>query len=189
MKKTSVAGLLLVLGSASCQLVLGFEEHQLDPTGGGPTAGGGGATGGCKAAAPGTSCGEPSCSNGATFTPTCDDSGSCDDTKQSCDGHTCSGLDCGTDCMRDDALCVATHFCNAGSCVADLNQGAVCDRPEQCPGGNCVDGVCCSSPCGGECELCQADGVCGLVPNGTDDTPSCPGNQTCCNGSCQSNCP
>ena len=143
----------------------------------------------CKPAADGTACGEDGCIDGTLSRPTCD-AGTCDPMSSECaGGFGCDGADCATSCSGDDALCAGDFHCSGTTCIEDLAIGGACTRDAQCPGDRCVDGVCCDAPCDGQCEMCQPDGVCGLVPNGQDDPEaSCPGNQICCNGACQANC-
>jgi hypothetical protein len=108
----------------------------------------------------------------------------------------CGGQDCGpcangemclafTDCVSqfcdsavspplcapcvDDVDCSSAPgtYCDAGLCVALLDNGAPCAAPNECSSGYCpVDGICCDAPCDAACDACsmtstmQADGTC-----------------------------
>ena len=62
--------------------------------------------------------------------------------------------------------------------------GNPCFDNNECQSKNCVDGVCCNTDCSGLCEACVSsktgalDGVCSLIPAGTDPDNEC-GPGTC----------
>ncbi|MBI2390734.1 MAG: FG-GAP repeat protein [Deltaproteobacteria bacterium] len=99
----------------------------------------------------------------------------------SCGLYTCasSGSACNTTCTTD-AQCAAGAWCEAGSCKADLDDGAACARAAQCKTGFCVDGVCCDAACTGKCEACTtakkgagANGKCDPVAADSDPDNEC----------------
>jgi hypothetical protein len=84
-----------------------------------------------------------------------------------CTPYLCPGTaaQCATTCTLDSD-CAAGNFCNAGSCVPLLGNGAVCSRTQMCTSGNCVDYYCCDQLCSGSCQACNlmgTQGMCTLV--------------------------
>jgi len=82
--------------------------------------------------------------------------------------------------------CQPGQFCDAGSCVAGLDNGEVCAAANQCVSGFCVDGVCCDTACaGGDTSDCQACDVTGLVGTCSPETAATPcgdqGDTSCTN--------
>jgi len=108
--------------------------------------------GACELYAQGTICGGESCPSGTSdHTPMrmCDGNGACASVKGSCGNYLCSsnGVSCRANCSAD-ADCSSGGYCDASTCKAKLNPGALCGRDQQCSSGLC-GGRCCNpgTPC------------------------------------------
>ncbi len=106
-------------------------------------------------------------------------------------GYTCASGVCATSCASAgvSASCAAGYYCTGSVCVANKPNGSTCGAAYECISGFCVDAVCCNAACAGQCEACDATGVCNPTlgaPKGT--RPACIGTAlgtTCgikCNG-------
>ena len=159
--------------------------------------------GACELVAPGTMCGERSCTGRQrTPAPTCNGGGQCvPGAAENCPGSLKCGtaVACATDCSSD-ADCVAPTHCDTGDgkCKLGLALGVACAAngpADQCQSGNCVDGVCCESACTGTCAACNfartgvRNGQCAAVTANLDPDNECAaqdpatcGNAGVCNG-------
>jgi hypothetical protein len=74
--------------------------------------------GACQLHQSGTVCVTATCaSNSQTTAGTCNGTGTCQaGTMSSCNGHTCNGTACGTDCMGSSANCLTGYFCDVNQC-------------------------------------------------------------------------
>jgi hypothetical protein len=137
--------------------------------------------GACQLYASGTACLTTTCTAGTQTGYACNGLGACDpNVTTPCAPYVCGASACNTTCT-DDAGCVSSHYCSAGSsCDPDEPNGAACNRAAQCQSGNCVDGFCCEAPCAGVCQACSqaktggANGACLPVTAGTDPDSECP---------------
>ena len=118
-----------------------------------------------------------------TCTPNCADSVKNNaETDADCGGGTCGGCAVGKLCGNADSNCVATAYCDAGTCAAKKNNGTSCMANNECTSAACADTVCCSSACGSLCEACttaktgQPSGTCSPVTVNTDPDTECAGN-------------
>ena len=164
------------------------EECDADPA---STCGFNGAcdgNGGCSLHATGTACGSTACNGNTVVGQVCDGLGSCvyDPAGVSCEPYTCNTLfgTCNAECATA-AECVTDHFCQGAACVQKLVNGSGCIGDTDCVSGHCVDDVCCSAECTGQCEACNASGVCEPVVGGPKgDRDPC----TVIDGECAGSC-
>ena len=98
-----------------------------------------------------------------------------------CKGGLCTGSTCAESCT-DGVLNNAEKALDCGGpiCAATCAVGTPCDVPSDCDTAFCVDGFCCDTACNGVCVACStakkadgANGVCGIVPAGTDPHNTC----------------
>ncbi len=84
-----------------------------------------------------------------TCTPNCADSVKNNaETDADCGGGTCGGCAVGKLCGNADSNCVATAYCDAGTCAAKKNNGTSCVGANECTSAACArTPVCCSSAC------------------------------------------
>jgi hypothetical protein len=128
---------------------------------------------GCAKYAPGTTCGNSTCSGPRTFVPAgeCDGDGVCiKGAPVECSPFTCDVGTCRSSCVVD-LDCVTPHVCIAGRCGL-RGKGQACTTGPECETGNCVDGVCCESACEGKCQFCAlpaSRGTCAPVRAGAPD--------------------
>jgi hypothetical protein len=142
-----------------------------------------------------TNCRVAACSDGvATLPSTCQGNGSCGPLQeQSCGAVGClaAGTRCDGNCTADTD-CAAAEFCSGGICVARQAGGATCGASTQCANGHCVDGVCCDTACTGQCEACNAAGVCSPVSgNPRGGRAACAAAGVCggvCDGTTRASC-
>ncbi|MFN2548166.1 MAG: OmpA family protein, partial [Myxococcales bacterium] len=135
---------------------------------------------------PTSECRAASCSGGvATLSSACDGAGNCPAIQtQACAPYLCSGTTCAGNCAQDSD-CAAGDYCAAGVCVPRVVPGGSCSGDAQCGTGHCVDGVCCDTACAGQCEACDAAGVCSPVvgaPRG--GRAACATDGSTCGGAC-----
>jgi hypothetical protein len=104
-------------------------------------------SGACTQWSSGTQCAAPSCSgNVLTKAETCA-GGACaapSPATQDCAPYTCVNDACATTCASDGE-CAPGNYCDlvgAGSCVAQLANGAPCAHDDQCQSGICTGGHC-----------------------------------------------
>ena len=129
----------------------------------------------------GVICAPNTCSGSSSVTSTCDGTGVCRQTSQSCSPNQCDNATgtCRTTCASN-ADCSTGFVCTAGVCKSA--QGSACTSDAQCGTGFCTDGVCCNSRCAGLCQACNitgSTGTCTNIPNGQDPGNECIGNATC----------
>jgi hypothetical protein len=140
----------------------------------------------------GTACGNPaSCGGGKESLAT-----ACSGSSTVCPAavvHDCAPYACGaTSCLKacaKDADCAQGNYCAAGGkCTAKGGPGATCSTGVQCLSSFCADGVCCNDDCVGQCEACNLPnkaGTCSPVAGKpVAPRPSCVGNGTGCDGTC-----
>jgi hypothetical protein len=107
------------------------------------------------------SCKDPTCTNGATSTYSCEFTGQagCKASLQLCPGGfacdpaappACKPGPCQT---QDD--CAKGLACLGGACVGNGELGEPCSDNLQCKSNHCADGVCCDGDCTGECMACS----------------------------------
>jgi hypothetical protein len=131
--------------------------------------------GGCASYAPDTVCSTDLCpptTSTHTKPGTCA-TGSCTADTEPCDPFMCgtNGKCLGTCTKKDD--CTPGHYCSAGTCVAQKDQGSMCNGNDECGTGYCVENICCGSASCGQCESCAIPGptlgTCNPVSEGTTD--------------------
>lgn len=93
-------------------------------------------------------------------------------------GTDCSSGLCETGVCAcvDDVDCGSDQYCNAGSCMDQLDNGATCGKSNACKSEFCTDGVCCDTACEGTCSACDLAGTvgsCTAVATGTDPDLEC----------------
>ncbi len=139
-------------------------------------------SGACRFYVKGTSCGKSQCTGNVAKGEICDGLGNCtlDENGADCGHYVCSAGTCKGSCASDDD-CIATDFCNAGTCTTKRDLGAACAGGSECKSTYCVDGVCCNTLCNGLCQACTkaakafgSDGTCGNAANGKDPHDECP---------------
>jgi hypothetical protein len=102
-------------------------------------------------------------------------------------------------CPADVNGCLASQFCQVGTCVPKFAIGQTCGDPGQCASGFCTDGVCCNNACGGSCKSCNGatPGTCTNFAANTDPQTECAAYtcngtgaclSSCSGGSCSLNC-
>lgn len=90
----------------------------------------------------------------------------------SCSGGAASGDHCATSCDgEDDQKCAPPAHCEAGLCVADLDNGALCSEDSDCASSHCQNGRCC-----GEGDCCAGAADC---PNAGGIAPVCDHPSSC----------
>ncbi len=106
--------------------------------------------------------------------------GVCRPSAGACDmPESCMG---GADCPADVSSCAGQQWCSPTGCQAKKTQGQTCSSGVECANGNCFDGRCCDRACGGDCESCNASGVCTFDPPTTvcrPDAGVCDVRETC----------
>jgi MYXO-CTERM domain-containing protein len=145
----------------------------------------------CRAAArAGTPCGATMCVGSTTSGSSCNGSGQCTMSPQSCAPYLCVGSACGTSCTSD-SNCTSDGYCiQGGTCALKKGHGEACGAARECTSGFCADGRCCATPCDEECDTCSAangataDGTCTPLPVGTGCSTNlfCTGSGLSCTG-------
>ncbi|APR78282.1 Kelch repeat:Kelch precursor [Minicystis rosea] len=138
-------------------------------------------SGSCALYPAGTLCVPASCQGNTAIQPSlCDGSGYCiDGGAVDCAPSTCGGGTCVSSCAGDDD-CIATAYCNAGTCAPKKALGQGATAPNECLTGFVADGICCDTACTGTCAACTAakkgagsDGTCGAILAGADPDDEC----------------
>lgn len=107
-----------------------------------------------------------------------DPKNSCTDLFACAGDGTCSASPC-----SDATSCEENSFCGQGVCT-DGTFGSLCDDSSDCDEGTCTDGFCCAVADCGDCQSCNASGVC--EPDESKDT-NC-NNFVCQAGACMDTC-
>ncbi|MFT3771836.1 MAG: kelch repeat-containing protein [Minicystis sp.] len=138
-------------------------------------------SGACALYPSGTVCNAGSCQGSTLVQPSlCDGFGFCiGGVTSSCAPATCAGGTCLSGC-KSDSDCVATAWCNAGTCAAKKPLGQPATTPNECLTGFLADGICCNTACTGTCVACTAakkgagaDGTCAAIVAGNDPDDEC----------------
>ena len=147
--------------------------------------------GDCQYPGASTSCTTASCTLGVT-TPaaSCDGNGACGapGPNVACNGPcNAAGTGCGQCTTNADCASVPNTYCASGVCTGRKTLGVTCAGDAECSNEHCVDGVCCGSACSGQCEYCNASGMC--VPVSANGAPvgiraPCAGAGGTCAGKC-----
>jgi len=133
----------------------------------------------------GTACGESTCAAGTISGDICDGAGKCAQASEECAPYVCDGDSCSNSCAIDQDCDEQVAYCINGTCNAKKTDAAACTESHECLSGACADGVCCDRACSGQCEACNANGVCQVIegpPQGGRE--ACTGAGTACVGVC-----
>ncbi len=141
----------------------------------------------CRFWPDGTKCSNIVCSDHTYYdADECDGAGVCEPANNSdCCPYRCNvtGTECRNSCSSNGHCC-SDAYCEAGTCVGKLSNGAGCNAPQECLSGFCTDGVCCDGSCSGDCQACNLAGNvgnCTPYDNNSDPEGEC-GKCNVCNG-------